>query len=249
MSYTSFAHIYDTLMTEDISYTAIADRVEELFSEYGVHPEIVCDLAAGTGNVTLELAKRGYDMIAVDKSPEMLASAREKAAAQSADILFVNQPLEELDLFGSADAFLCMIDGFNYILQPNTLLHIFKRIHDCFISDGGVFIFDMSSFYKLSTVLGDNTFVYDRGDVFYVWKNKFHKRAELAFLDLTFFEKHGKVYRRFSESQVQKAYTEEQIRQELARAGFCDIRTFDGFTGDKPQEKSERILYACRKDK
>ena len=45
---------------------------------YDVNPDLVCDLACGTGNITIPLAKRGYDMTGVDISEDMLNIAREK---------------------------------------------------------------------------------------------------------------------------------------------------------------------------
>ncbi len=247
MSYTSMAAVYDRLMRADVDYEAIADRIETLFSEYGKSPRIICDLAAGTGNVTLPMARRGYDMIAVDSSADMLGIAREKAADEGLDVLCVCQDMADLDLYGSADAFLCMIDGFNYILEPKRLKKIFSRINDCFLSWGGVFIFDISSAYKLEHILGDNTFVYDDGDLYYVWRNKLCRPAGLEFLDLTFFEKKKRGYRRFCETQIQKAYTAECIERLLLKAGFRDIRAFDGFTKNAPSQTSERILFSCRK--
>ena len=77
MPYMALAGYYDEL-TDDVSYGSFADFYEQLFSLYGLRPESVIDLACGTGSMTLELAGRGYDMIAVDRSPEMLSQAAEK---------------------------------------------------------------------------------------------------------------------------------------------------------------------------
>ena len=40
-SYNDFADIYDHLMHEDINYEHIADYIENLFTLYGVSPELV----------------------------------------------------------------------------------------------------------------------------------------------------------------------------------------------------------------
>lgn len=95
-SYTDFAYIYDSLMHKDIDYEKWADYIENLFIMYDVNPDLVCDLACGTGNITIPLAKRGYDMTGVDISEDMLNIAREKA--DGLDILFLNQSMTDLDL-------------------------------------------------------------------------------------------------------------------------------------------------------
>lgn len=61
---------------------------------YDVNPDLVCDLACGTGNITIPLAKRGYDMTGVDISEDMLNIAREKA--DGLDILFLHQSMTDL---------------------------------------------------------------------------------------------------------------------------------------------------------
>lgn len=56
-SYCDFAQIYDTLMHRDINYEKWADYIENLFDMYGVNPSLVCDLACGTGNITIPYGK------------------------------------------------------------------------------------------------------------------------------------------------------------------------------------------------
>ena len=104
-AYSEFARIYDRLMHGDIDYERYAD--------------LVCDLACGTGNMTIPLAKRGYNMTGADLSADMLNIAREKS--MGLDILYLNQSITSLDLYGSMGAFLCVIDGFNYMISPAAL--------------------------------------------------------------------------------------------------------------------------------
>ena len=211
-SYTKFAHLYDALMNSDVDYEKWADYIENLFDKYGKNPNLVCDLACGTGNITLPLAKRGYDMIGVDRSFDMLSIAREKAQDMGLETMFLEQDLKKLDLYGSCDAFLCMIDGFNYILNPQSLYKIAKRIKTCFLEPDGIFIFDLSSAYKLGNYIGNTTFVHDGDDVFYVWENKYYENTKMCEMYLNFFVKSGKAYKRFGERHLQHAYTEEEIK-------------------------------------
>ena len=134
MSYTAFSAFYDRLMAADFDYGKIADHIENLLDLCGCDAKLVCELACGTGNVTIPLAKRGYDMIAADISPDMLDIARKKAADENlSDILFLNQNMTKIDLYGTVDAFLCMIDGINYCIAPEPLFNMFKKIKTCFL--------------------------------------------------------------------------------------------------------------------
>lgn len=247
-SYTNFADYYDILMAEDINYEKIADFIENIFIEYGVEPELIADLACGTGNITIPMSKRGYDMIGVDRSVEMLGVAREKAAREGCDILFLNQSMTKLDLFGTCDAFLCMIDGVNYIINPKSFENMLKKISTCFINPNGVFIFDISSFNKLSKTIADNTFIHDGDDIFYSWENKYYKEKRLSKMYLNFFvRENNKGYKRFCERHLQRAYTESEIKNALKNAGFGSIKTFDGFNFKSSNSKSERITFVCKK--
>ncbi len=243
-SYRDFARVYDLLMRRDVNYENWADYIENLFDMYGVNPKLVCDVACGTGNITIPLARRGYDMIGVDISENMLNIAREKA--EGLDILFLNQNMADIDLYGSMGAFLCMIDGINYVIAPKLLLRFFTRVKQCFLDNDGVFIFDISSEYKLRNVIGSETFVHCGDKIFYSWQNRFIESKRLSDMFLTFFVKRGALYERFEERHLQRAYSVREITCLLKRAGFTRIDTYGELSFEKPREDEERIVFAAR---
>ncbi len=242
-AYEGMAKVYDGLMKGDIDYERYCDFIEELFCGRKKKPELVVDLACGTGNITIPMAKRGYDMTGVDGSGEMLMQAREKA--EGLDILFLKQKLSALDLYGTMDAFICAVDGFNYILAPKTLEDIFRRIRTCFLEPDGIFIFDVSTDYKLRHIIGNETFVHDEGDVFYVWENTYHENGSLSDMLLTFFVREKGGWKRFDERHIQRGYTEAEIRCLLKRAGFGKVAAYDGISKRPAHEKSSRIVFAA----
>ena len=83
MIYDLLAPFYDAF-NGDINYSAWADFIEHIIEKHSgdTRPELILDLGCGTGSMTLELAKRGYDMTGVDYSAEMLDVARERAEAE-----------------------------------------------------------------------------------------------------------------------------------------------------------------------
>ena len=96
-AYTVFAEVYDLFM-DNIDHQQWAEYLEELLKSYGVKDGLVLDLGCGTGALTELLAKKGYDMIGVDNSLEMLEIAREKQIAQGLDILYLLQDMREFEL-------------------------------------------------------------------------------------------------------------------------------------------------------
>ena len=124
--YESLAAFYDRL-TEDVDYRRFADRYEQAFSADGGEFRLLLDLCCGTGSLSLEMSKRGYEMIAADGSESMLMQAREKCADLPVPPLFLLQDAAALDLYGTVDAAFCSLEGINY-LSPATLDRLLGRL-------------------------------------------------------------------------------------------------------------------------
>ncbi len=243
-SYGNMAGIYDTLMKRDVDYEKWADYIENLFDMYGLAPKLVCDVACGTGNITIPLARRGYDMTGTDISDDMLNIAREKA--EGLDILFLNQSMSKIDLYGTMGAFLCMIDGVNYVIAPKLLLKFFTRIKKYFMDEDAVFIFDISTEHKLKNIIGSETFVRCERDIFYAWQNRYIEKYRLSDMFLTFFTRRGALYERFEERHLQRAWRTDEIERLLRMAGFTRIDVYGELSFDKPKDDAERIVFAAR---
>ena len=67
--YEAFARYYDEL-TKNVSYQKRADYFLQLIQKFGSSGPILLDLACGTGSLSVELARRGCDVIGVDASEE-----------------------------------------------------------------------------------------------------------------------------------------------------------------------------------
>ena len=131
---------------------------------------LVLDLACGTGSLSCELARRGYGVVGVDLSEEMLMEAAEKAAALPQDQrpTFLCQSMDELDLYGTVDACVCCLDSVNYITDAATLKEAFRRVHTL-LMPGGRFIFDINTPEKLKAMDGQ-TYLDETEDVYCVWR-------------------------------------------------------------------------------
>ena len=128
MIYDLLAPFYDKF-NGDINYTDWADFIEEIIKrEYRMgRPELVLDLGCGTGSMTLELAKRGYDMTGVDYSSEMLDIARERGENEgfSGKILWLLQDMREFELYGTVDTAVCCLDGINHLTKKEIFKHTY----------------------------------------------------------------------------------------------------------------------------
>ncbi|MGE4484515.1 MAG: class I SAM-dependent methyltransferase [Oscillospiraceae bacterium] len=242
-SYNTLAPFYDAL-TGDVNYPAFADFYEKIFAEYGTAPKTILDLACGTGTLTLILARRGYEMIGADASPEMLSVAAEKAAGLKAGIkpLFLGQAMEELDLYGTVDAAVCSLDGLNYV-EPELLPEIFRRLR-LFIEPGGVLIFDLNTPYKLRKLDGE-VFVDENDEVFCVWRAEFDQKANACFYGMDIFAKRGSMWARSFEEHTEYAHEPENLIDILGSAGFSDVRIYGDMTLLPPERTEKRVFIAA----
>ncbi|MDR0880297.1 MAG: class I SAM-dependent methyltransferase [Clostridioides sp.] len=245
--YSEFAFVYDELMDE-VDYDGWVDYLEQLIANEGVKVQNILELACGTGNITIPLAKKGYDIAGIDISDEMLGVAREKSEEDGIELVLLEQDITELDFdVENLDCVLCACDGFNYITEDRDLEKIFIKAY-ALLKDGGMFIFDISSHYKLSEVLGDNTYGENREDVTYMWQNFYCEEDETVEMELVFFVKEEDgSYTKFEEFHRQRAYKEGEVADMLANAGFEAVKLFGDFGFEAPSEDAERIFFVCKK--
>lgn len=240
--YTAFADFYDSL-TANINYADLAEFYVKCFENFGCKPEIVLDLACGTGNLTVELAKRGFDCIGTDASSEMLSSAFFKK--NNENILFLKQDADELDLYGTVQCVICNLDSVNHF-EPSKILDIFSKV-SLFLEKDGLFIFDVNSRYKFETVLADNVFIYDLPDVYCAWSNYYNSDECILDIHLDIFKELDGVYERFDEDFCEYYYSDDYLRHVLDKTGFEVVSTVADFTLDPLTDTTQRIHYITRK--
>ena len=244
-SYSFFAKYYDEL-TQNVEYSRRADYFSALLLSCGFESGTVLDLACGTGSLTVELAKRGYDMIGVDASGDMLCRAQNKAFESGVSPMFLCQRMQELDLYGTVDAAVCSLDSINHLTDEEDVRRTFERLR-LFVAPGGVFIFDVNTVYKHKNVLGDNVFVYEYPDVFCVWQNSFNGQDNTVDIELDFFEKSGETYKRRSENFSERAYEIDFLKSLLDKTGFDTEFVFDDMSREPLKEDSQRAVIAARR--
>ena len=258
-AYGAIARVYDRLNAE-IDYAAWADFVEACFSRYlEKKPELLLDLACGTGSMTLELQRRGYDMIGVDGSPDMLSVAYERAAERDCEgALFLLQDMRTFELYGTVGAVTCCLDSINYLLCEKDVERTFSCVHN-YLDPDGLFLFDVNSPYKFEHVYGDNAYILEdelideEGGVqavFCGWQNHYDAQTGLCTFDLSLFEeREDGGYDRSDEEQTERCYKRGQLEDLLTKTGFEVLGCFGGWDFSEPQENCERYYFVARAKK
>ena len=247
MAYENLAGCYDQF-TRDVDYVRWADYLERHFARSALPIHTVLDLACGTGSLTLELARRGYEMIGVDQSEEMLAQAAEKCR-QASEIppLFLHQSMDRLDLYGTIDACVCCLDSVNYVTSPQKLERAFQRVHT-FLMPGGLFVFDVNTPDKLRALDGQ-VFLDESADAYCVWRADYSARRRVCTygMDLFTLEPDGR-WSRAEELHEEYAYEPDELEALLVRAGFSRIKQYGERKLRAPKAGEGRIFFAARKE-
>ena len=238
--YNSFAKVYDRL-TDDVDYDRIFQYVEKIFAKYQVKPELVLELACGSGNFTKRLVDSGYDVIGIDSSVEMLDIAKEKCP----QALLLQQDMTDFELYGTVDAIICILDGVNYVTDKRKLRRMFKWVEN-YLNPEGIFIFDINSEYKLKNVIGNNTFIRSEDDIFYSWENELEN--DRVHFYLTFFNREGDKYERFEEIHTERIYKTDEIKEIIESSGMKILGVFPEYKFTEVSKKDERIFFVARKN-
>ncbi len=257
-AYTGFAAVYDTFM-DNVPYREWGGYIHSMLCEKGVKDGLVLDLGCGTGTMTEILAGYGYDMIGADNSEDMLELAMEKRIQSGHDILYLLQDMREFELYGTVRAVVSVCDSLNYITDPEDLENVFRLVNN-YLDPGGIFLFDFNTEYKYREVMGDCTIAEDRGVCSFIWDNYYYEEERINEYDLTLFvretgqpdpdtdepDKEGQLYRRYTETHYQRAYTLEEMQRLLEKAGLVFEAAYDMDTKEVPGDTSERICVIAR---
>ncbi|WP_289285801.1 class I SAM-dependent DNA methyltransferase [Parablautia intestinalis] len=225
------------------------EALEEMVSERALETErnLVLDLGCGTGTLTELLYAKGYDMIGVDSSEEMLLKAMEKKEKFGSEILYLCQDMRDLDLYSTVGTVVSVCDSVNYLLEDDEVESVFLLVNN-YLYKGGLFIFDFNTVYKYEKVIGDTTIAENRDACSFIWENYYHGQERINEYDLTIFAREGEggLFRRFTETHLQRGYTLDEMLGFVERAGMEVVLMLDADTREKPGEMSERIYIAAR---
>jgi predicted TPR repeat methyltransferase len=243
-AYDGFANVYD-IMQYDVAYERWAEKFYTYITTYGCGARTGLELGCGTATISLLLSKMGMAMDGLDVSDEMLTRAREKASVSNVRMKFYHQDMQELQLNKRYDAVIAPCDGLNYLKDGNALKMLFKRVFD-HLNSSGVFIFDLSTEYKFSEVIGDSTFAETFEDSAYIWENTYESEMKCLRFLLTLFVKDSGKYRRIEEYHEQFAYEMDTVKQWLSPYFNC-LETVDGDTFEPVAQTSERVCFICKR--
>ena len=243
---------YDALMAhvDYEAWAAYALRRLGLPDAAGARAPSLLDLGCGTGSVAVALARRGYRVIGIDGSADMLAVARDKAERSGVELDLVQQDLTRFVLPEPVDGVLCLCDTLNYLTRPDQLAAAFGRIAAA-LKPGGRCVFDVHTPERLRE-MGESVYADETEDVAYIWQSDYDEESRVCTMHLTLFvavhkSGEGGLYRRFEEVHEERAYTDEEIAAAFHGAGLRLVGRYAMGSDAPPAAGADRIVYVVHK--
>lgn len=247
-AYAAMSGVYD-LLNDRIDYAEWARYIDSTVKRFRkTDGSLMLDLGCGTGKMTFELRSLGYDMTALDISPEMLSEAVKKADERGVDdILWLCQDMTAFELYGTVDACVCCLDAINHLTEATEVKKCFSLVHN-YLAPGGVFMFDLNTPYKFENVYGANDYILEDEGVLLAWQNDYDSKSGLCGFYLSVFteDENGK-YAREDAVQTERCYGRGEICALLEESGFEIVAFTSGFNYDEAEENAERWYITARR--
>jgi len=249
MMYEAFARIYDLVM-RDVDYASWAHHIEGLCKRHGIEVKKILDLACGSGSHALHLLRKGYQVVGIDSSPEMIAQARRKMALVHRWFPVFHGKMESFTQEGidrDFDLAVCLYDSLNYILEDKGVSACFREVHD-HLRPGGGFIFDVTTEHNLLVNFAGYTFAENFEDYSYIWENEYSIETKICSSRVTVFERKDGLYEKYVEVHNQRVYPTGALKTWLQETGFDVLGTYHNTTQEPVKPKAERIHFVARRD-
>ncbi len=229
--YDKFSYIYDELMKGQVDYDLLASNVIQICDKYKIAVKNILECGMGSGNLTEKFLKRKIDVDGFDISDNMLSIAYNKLL----DYNNVNIMKGDIRTFSANKKYnliCCFFDVLNYLKSLNEI-ELFLQNARKQMDKNSILMFDINSEYKLKEYLGNNTFVIEEDNIFYVWRNFFIKNK-------------NNTYEKIKERQRQYIHSENDIVRLISKNKYEILEILDFETFKNKSENSYRILYVLK---
>ncbi len=248
MKYKAFAKIYDRVM-RDVDYISWTQHVENLCRKHKFDVKKILDLACGSGGHAFHLLRKGYNVVGVDASQDMIDEARRKMDVLDRRFPIFQGKMESFTQEGidrDFDLVICLYDSLNYVLDEGGVQSCFREVHD-HLRPGGAFIMDVTTEYNLLHNFAGYTFAENFDNYSYIWENEYNIETKLCSSKVTIFERSGERYEKVIEMHEQRVYPTPVLKEWLRQAGFEVLGTYHNTSEVPARPKAERIHFVARR--
>jgi len=239
--YAELAEIYDRIMSH-VDYNDWANYIFSIFEKYDVKVKNILEIACGTGNMSVILHKRGYNITSTDLSFEMLRFAKNKFVSNRIPLKLFISDMTTLPLRGGFDAVICLYDSINYLLYPDSLTMTFEESAGV-LKKGGIYIFDICTVKNSKLFFSNHIITEDFGDIAYERTCRFYSGESIQENSFVIIRGSEKI----NEKHFQKIYKISEIKELIPFDKFELLGIFDDMSFYPGSEDSERVHFVLKR--
>ena len=237
LPYEKTAEFYDYLLGH-VNYDEWAQYINEITNIFEIPDKTLLDIACGTGSFLKEINQIGFDCTGIELSESMVNQAQIKNKClniQIADMLTYISPQKK-------SIITCLFDSINYLDQIELLKDLCNTTYENLTSDG-LFIFDCVTESHCLTHYFDYTEYDSYKLIDYQRRCQFDIQSKIQ-RSTFIINDHAAEY---VEVHNQYIYDHQLILDTINESKLSFEAAYADFTFEKPNKKTERIHYVCRK--
>ncbi len=208
----------------DWYFSSAVPALEQIFFSRVPTTKRVLDVCCGSGHVTKELVKRGYQVTGMDASAGLISIARREMP----DVDWRVGDVRKLGISGGYEAALCTFDSLNHLTDPADLAVAFKSVRAA-LEPGSWFCFDMN--LDEAYQVDKQQWVVEVQDTrVSMVRGTYDAETRLVETELMWFirEPDGQLWKQQRSRIQQRSYRQEEILKALSEAGFRNLETVPG---------------------
>jgi SAM-dependent methyltransferase len=240
-SYDDIAGMYDAFWADWYLPAALPALEKLFFSRIGAGAKVL-DVCCGSGHVTQELVRRGYQVTGVDGSAALIEIARSKMP----DVRFCVQDVQQLRIEDRFDAAISTFDSLNHVLSFEGVQRVFANVHEQ-LAPGGTFVFDMNLEQAYSQDL-TQWHVTLNDDAVGLVRGHYDPVNKKAATELVWFTRQGETENWIRRKSIveQRCYPEGEVLIALRATGFSHIEALMAeHAGMQPDLALGRIFFVA----
>jgi SAM-dependent methyltransferase len=229
-------------MFDEQRYAAADEQVRKILKLTAIRRGAVLDLCCGPGRHSVALAKRGFQVTAVDRTRFLLNKARRHTRSARAKVEFVQSDMRDFVRPDTYKIALCLWTSFGYFDKKDDDRRVLKNMF-LSLKPHGICVLDILGKERLakglqnmiSTRSPDGTLLIQLHEIFDDWTRI---RNEWILLK-------GNRVRRFKFHHT--VYSGQELKDLLLRAGFASVRLFGDLDGHPYGSDAQRLVAVARK--
>lgn len=231
---------YPVIFSEE-RFRIAPEQIEKVIALTGIESGTVLDLCCGPGRHSIELAKRGFAVTAVDRTLFLLNKAKASAARANLNIEFIESDMREFVRPGTFNLILNMFTSFGYFDNKGEDLNVLSNMYES-LQPGGVLLLDVMGkevmarrIQPITVMEGTDAMIIERHEIFDDWSRLRNEWIVIKGESVKSVKFHHTVY------------SGQELRSLLEQAGFEDVKLFGDLDGNEYGFDAARLITVGRK--